>query len=185
MWEWRQEVERLDVAVYAAIADTDAPTVDRALSRLSRAADHSKLWIAAAALLGAGGGTAGRRAAASGLTSLALTSIVVNLALKPLGGRRRPDPGAHAVPQARQVAMPRTTSFPSGHAASAFAFAAGVGRVLPAAGVPLHAVAGLVAYSRVHTGVHYPLDAIVGSLVGGALAPLTPLVIDRLRSISR
>ena len=40
--------------------------------------------------------------------------------------RRRPDRRTHHVPVTRQVRMPRTTSFPSGHAASAFAFATGV-----------------------------------------------------------
>ncbi len=96
--------------------------------------------------------------------------IVVNLALKPLGDRRRPD--QHAVPLARQVTMPRSTSWPSGHAASAFAFATGVGAAWPGAGVPLSVVASLVAYSRVHTGVHFPSDTIAGTASGVALAPI-------------
>ena len=66
--------------------------------------------------------------------------------------------------------MPSSTAFPSGHSAAAFAFATGVGQVLPAAGVPLRALASLVAYSRVHTGVHYPGDVVVGALIGGAVA---------------
>jgi undecaprenyl-diphosphatase len=39
--------------------------------------------------------------------------------------------------------------------------------------LPLHALASLVAYSRVHTGVHYPLDALVGSVLGAALSDVT------------
>jgi undecaprenyl-diphosphatase len=39
----RRELEALDVAVYAAIAASPTPTLDRAFSALSRAADHSKL----------------------------------------------------------------------------------------------------------------------------------------------
>ena len=97
---------------------------------------------------------------------------MVNLVLKPLGRRRRPDRDLHRVPIARQVEMPRSTSFPSGHSASAFAFVTGVAAASPAAGIPLSALAALVAYSRVHTGVHYPVDAVVGSVTGGALAPL-------------
>jgi membrane-associated phospholipid phosphatase len=69
--------------------------------------------------------------------------------------------------------VPRSTSFPSGHAASAFAFATGVGNVLPREALPLHALAALVAYSRVHTGVHYPVDVIAGAVVGTAVAQLT------------
>ena len=47
------------------------------------------------------------------------------------------------------------------------------------AAVPLHAAAGLVAYSRVHTGVHYPGDVVVGSMLGTALAQLTSRAVDR------
>ena len=178
---WWSEVNRLDLAVYAAIAATPTPTLDRAFRRLSRAADHSKLWLASAALLAATGGVSGRRAAVNGLAATGLTSAVVNLALKPLGRRRRPDRDLHRVPLARQVEMPRSTSFPSGHSASAFAFVTGVAAASPAAGIPLSALAALVAYSRVHTGVHYPVDAVVGSVTGGALAPLAVGALERWR----
>ena len=181
---WWSEVNRLDVAVYAAIAATPTPTLDRAFRRLSRAADHSKLWLASAALLAATGGVSGRRAAVNGLAATGLTSAVVNLVLKPLGRRRRPDRDLHRVPIARQVEMPRSTSFPSGHSASAFAFVTGVAAASPAAGIPLGALAALVAYSRVHTGVHYPVDAVVGSVTGGALAPLAVGALERYREAS-
>jgi undecaprenyl-diphosphatase len=77
--------------------------------------------------------------------------------------------------------MPRTTSFPSAHAASASAFATGVARVSPEAGAVLNAAAALVAYSRVHTGVHYPADVIAGGVVGTALAQITSTALDRRR----
>ena len=178
---WWGEVTGLDLAVYAAIAATPTPTLDRAFRRLSRAADYSKLWLASAAVLASTGGAGGKRAAANGLASVALTSAIVNLVLKPLGGRRRPDRDTHHVPVARQVAMPTTTSFPSGHSASAFAFTTGVSAASPPAGIPLSALAALVAYSRVHTGVHYPLDAIAGSVAGVSLAPLAVAALERLR----
>ena len=127
--------------------------------------------VGCAAVLAAFGGR-GRAAAANGLASIALTSPVVNLVLKPIGDRRRPDRQMVEVPLARQVAMPRSSSWPSGHSASAFAFATGVGAAWPAAGVPLSALASLVAYSRVHTGVHYPSDTIAGAVTGVALAPV-------------
>jgi membrane-associated phospholipid phosphatase len=178
---WWGEVNRLDVAVYAAIAATSTPKLDRAFRRLSKAANYSKLWLASAALLATTGGAGGRRAAVNGLASTGLTSAIVNLVLKPLGGRRRPDRDTHQVPVARQVQMPRTTSFPSGHSASASAFAAGVATASPAVGIPLSALAALVAYSRVHTGVHYPLDAIAGSVTGVALAPVAVAALERCR----
>ena len=178
---WWAEVNSLDLAVYAAIAATPTPTLDGVFRRLSRAADNSKLWIASAAVLATVGGPGGRRAAVNGLASVAVTSAVVNLVLKPLGRRQRPDRAIHHVPITRQVTMPRTTSFPSGHAASASAFATGVASAAPAAGIPVSTAATLVAYSRVHTGVHYPLDVIVGSLTGEALALLTVAALARRR----
>jgi membrane-associated phospholipid phosphatase len=178
---WWAEVNSLDLAVYAAIAATPTPTLDGVFRRLSRAADNAKLWIASAAVLATVGGPVGRRAAVNGLASVAVTSAVVNLVLKPLGRRHRPDRATHDVPIARQVTMPRTTSFPSGHAASASAFATGVASVAPEAGIPVSTAATLVAYSRVHTGVHYPLDVIAGSLTGEALALLTVAALARRR----
>jgi membrane-associated phospholipid phosphatase len=167
------DAERVDLAVYAAIARTPTPTLDRAMRKLSRAADYSRLSVASAALLALTGGRTGRRAAATGLASLAVTATVVNVAVKPISRRPRPDRLAGEVPLARHVRMPASRSFPSGHSAAAFAFATGVGHVKPAVAVPLRVLAAAVAYSRVHTGVHYPADVLTGALIGTALAQLT------------
>jgi membrane-associated phospholipid phosphatase len=164
---WVRQADRVDVAAYAAVARIDIPALDRAMRGLSDAANYSRIWIGAAVLIGAAGGDDGRRAAVDGLVSIGVTSAVVNVALKPLGRRRRPDRGA---PLARHVRMPSSRSFPSGHAASAFAFATGVAGTQPRIALPLRTLAALVAYSRVHTGVHYPGDVVIGSLVGVLLA---------------
>lgn len=178
---WLEDAERLDLAVYAAIARTPTPTLDRAMARLSRAADYSKLSLASAAVLALAGGRSGRRAAATGLASVGVTATIVNVLVKPLGRRRRPDRVTENVPLARHVRMPSSTSFPSGHAAAAFAFATGAGHGLPHAAVPLRALAAFVAYSRIHTGVHYPGDVVAGALVGTVLAQATAHAIDRRR----
>lgn len=180
--DWQDELVRLDTAVYSAIASTPTPLLDRVLRGVSRAANYSKLWLASSALLAVAGGPRGRDAAVDGLASVALTSAVVNGALKPLARRRRPDRDTFNVPVGRQVTMPASRSFPSGHAASAFAFAAGVAADAPQAGLILNAAAAVVAYSRVHTGVHYPGDVIVGSLTGAALAPIAVSALRRLRA---
>jgi hypothetical protein len=85
-------------------------------------------------------------------------------------------PAGRPVPDSRRVRRPDSTSFPSGHSASAFASAAG--RAAPGVRLHLYVAAATVAYSRVHTGVHYPSDvavgAVVGSLCGGAVRQLAP-----------
>ena len=97
----------------------------------------------------------------------------MNALVKPLSRRHRPDPTGAQVPEARRVRLPASRSFPSGHTASAVAFASGVARVLPGAGVVLHCLAATVAYSRVHTGVHYPGDVVAGAVLGAMIADLT------------
>jgi membrane-associated phospholipid phosphatase len=179
---WLEEAERLDAAVYAAIARTPTPAIDRAMSRLSHAADYSRRSLASAAVLALAGGRDGRRAAAIGLASVAVAATVTNLIAKPLGRRPRPNRIAQAVPVAGQVRMPVSSAFPSGHTAAAFAFATGVAHVSPAAAAPVRALAILVGYSRVHTGVHYPGDVVAGALLGTALAEATARSLDdRLR----
>ena len=145
---------------------------------MSQAANYSRLSLASAAVLALAGGPTGRRAAVNGLGALAATAAVVNVAIKPLGRRRRPDRAALQVPLARRVRMPASRSFPSGHAAAAAAFASGAGHVMPAASIPLHGLAAVVAYSRVHTGVHYPGDVIAGWLLGVVIADVTTQALD-------
>jgi membrane-associated phospholipid phosphatase len=176
---WLEDAERIDIAVYAAVARTPTPALDWAMSRLSRAADYSRLSLGSAAVLAIGGGPAGRRAAALGLASLGVTAAFVNGAVKPLARRGRPDRATHDVPLVRQVRMPTSRSLPSGHSAGAFAFATGVGYASPRAAVPLRALAAAVAYSRVHTGVHYPGDVLVGALIGSVTAQLTVHAVTR------
>ena len=76
--------------------------------------------------------------------------------------------------------MPTSTSFPSGHAASGFAFAAAIGRDQPWLGRGLRFLAAAVAYSRVHTGVHYPGDIVVGALIGEGTGQAVAGLMDRL-----
>jgi undecaprenyl-diphosphatase len=174
------EAARIDRNVYASVAETSTPRLDGLMRQLSSAANYSRLSLACAAVLATSGGPTGRRAAASGLASVAVTSAVVNLVFKRVGGRPRPHPRPGLIPTAARLAMPKSRSFPSGHAASAVAFAAGAGRVSRVASLPLHTLAALVGYSRVHTGVHYPSDVVAGALTGAAIADLTAGVIDQI-----
>lgn len=163
-----RQLGAVDRATYEAIATTPTPTLDQPLRQLSRAADKSRIWFAVAAGLAIGGGSAGRRAALRGTLAIGATSALVNLAIKPVSFRTRPDRTQAGVPDERHVKMPGSTSFPSGHSASAFAFATAISRDRPWAALACGFLAAAVAYSRVHTGVHYPGDTVVGSLIGAS-----------------
>jgi undecaprenyl-diphosphatase len=165
--ELRTQVDTVDRAVYGAVAGTATPHLDRLMVRVSNAASYSRVWLVTAAAVAAVGGGRGRRAAAHGVLAIALSSAVTNLGLKPLARRRRPARADdHPVPDSRRVRRPASASFPSGHAASAFAFASAVGEVVPGFWLPLHVAAVTVAYSRVHTGVHHPSDVAFGAVIG-------------------
>ncbi len=179
MAKWLNEAKAIDTAIYGAIAASETPSLDIAMRRLSRAADQSKLWFATAAAFALLGGPSGRLAARKGLVSLGIASGFANLVAKPLSARRRPARKEAEELAGRHVQMPRSTSFPSGHTASAFAFATGAADSHPILSAPLLGLAMLVGYSRVHTGVHYPADVLVGAFIGVSAAELTSSLLDR------
>jgi diacylglycerol kinase family enzyme len=119
-----RQVVRIDVALFDRVARSRGRVLDHVLPRLTRAANHSRIWLAAATLLAALGGRRGKRAAIRGVGSISVTSLVVNQVVKRLV--RRPRPALRHVPVARRLdAQPLTTSFPSGHAAALAAWQEG------------------------------------------------------------
>ncbi|MDI2129157.1 phosphatase PAP2 family protein [Yinghuangia seranimata] len=165
-------VHELDHRAFAWLAEHHVPWANRALPALSRSANHSRLWVVAAGSMALSGGRSGRRAALRGLGSVALASTVTNVVLK--SWTRRPRPVIDLVPEVRRLArQPWTTSFPSGHAASAAAFATGVALESRSMGAAAGVLAGGVALSRVYTGVHYPGDVLAGAALGAGLAAVT------------
>jgi membrane-associated phospholipid phosphatase len=174
-----RDLSRIDHAVYEAIASTPTPFLDVPIRRLSNSANYSLLWVGAAGVLATIGGPRGRRSAAAGLTSIVVSSAAVNLILKNLHGRDRPNRAGAGSDSLRHTRMPDSSSFPSGHSASGFAFATAVGHQIPSLSFPLRVLAASVAYSRVHSGVHFPGDAIVGSLAGGAIGLMVGAQFDK------
>ncbi|MFG3295790.1 bifunctional phosphatase PAP2/diacylglycerol kinase family protein [Streptomyces sp. NPDC048179] len=165
----RDRLLALDSRLFEVAAERHWPFAEPVLPRLSRSANHGVLWCAAAAAVAASRTPRARRAAVRGLASLALASLTINT----LGKRsvRRPRPLLDPVPAVRHLKrQPITTSFPSGHAASAAAFATGVALESPAWGAVVAPVAFSVAMSRVYTGVHFPSDVLAGAVLGAGAA---------------
>lgn len=98
--------------------------------------------------------------------------------LKELVDRARPavvDPGFETL-----VATPSSASFPSSHAAMAFAAATAVGLLCPRIRWPLLALAAVVALSRVYLGVHYCLDIAAGAALGASVGWLAARAVRSL-----
>ncbi len=166
-----RNIDELDRSVYLAVAQTDGPLLDRVMPMVSRAADHSVLWMAIAAGLIAARGQRTTWAAQRGLTNVAVTSVVANQLAKRLHNRLRPEAGILPAGRAA-IRRPRSSSFPSGHSASAAAFAIGVATEHPLAGVGVGLLAGAVGLSRVATGAHYPSDVVAGFTIGATIGAI-------------
>ncbi|BAX90685.1 bifunctional phosphatase PAP2/diacylglycerol kinase family protein [Mycobacterium shigaense] len=159
----------LDRELFAAIADSPTPLLDTVMPPLTRAADHSKLWLAIAAGLLASGKPDIQRGATRGVVTVGVTSLLTNQVAKRI--HQRPRPLSDSVPVVRRVRRrPTSNSLPSGHSASAAAFAVGVGLENPPLGFVLALLAGLVGLSRVATGAHYPGDVVAGFAIGAGIA---------------
>ncbi|WP_249277222.1 bifunctional phosphatase PAP2/diacylglycerol kinase family protein [Rhodococcus sp. RS1C4] len=157
-----------DVRLFDRTAASRASVADPILRNLSTAANHSGLWIAASGVLASKRGPT-RRGAVRGLLAVAAASALANGVLKPAFPRSRP--GFERTPFVRRVLSPPvSSSFPSGHSASAAAFVTGVALESPLAAAALAPVAAAVCYSRVHTGVHWPTDVVAGAALGAGIA---------------
>ncbi|MFE2984615.1 bifunctional phosphatase PAP2/diacylglycerol kinase family protein [Streptomyces sp. NPDC059262] len=165
----RGRLTALDLRVFEYAARRNWPGADRVLPRLSRSANHGVLWFAVAGALAVGGSPKARRAAVRGVASLAVASVTINTLGK--HSVRRPRPVLDPVPLVRRLKrQPVTTSFPSGHAASAAAFAAGVALESRPLGALVAPLALSVAASRVYTGAHFPGDVLAGAALGAGAA---------------
>ena len=110
-------------------------------------------------------------ACASGLTAAAV-AMITNQAISHLWERPRPFVTHQAFTHLLSAPSP-DPSFPSDHAAVAFAIAFGVLAFSGRAGILFLAAATLISLSRIALGLHYPSDVLAGAVVGWSAALLT------------
>ncbi len=149
-------VESLDWAVARSLQAGRRSTYDTPMQTISRVTRPpivaAGVLVVVAVDVATGGGWSMARLAAG---SLAGTNLVVEV-LKRVVDRPRPD-GEHKRSNA---------SFPSSHAANAFALASVLTARWRRAGAPLFLLAGLVAFSRMYLNRHFLSDVVVGALIG-------------------
>lgn len=155
-----------DEAVDRAVFDhlRGRPWADRLFYAASELGDHGLIWL----LLGAARGLRSEHdwhAAVRLGVGIGIESLLVNVGIKSLFRRQRP---VWDGVRPHHLRTPLTSSFPSGHATSAFTAAALLGdrdrlkRLY-------YAVAVIVALSRIHVRIHHASDVAAGAVVGMAL----------------
>ncbi|MFI5054443.1 MAG: phosphatase PAP2 family protein [Acidimicrobiia bacterium] len=173
----RQVVSRvhaIDLQVDRWVERIRGPMLDPVFYGASSAADHGLLWLAVGAGRAAAVGDPG--VAVRLALALGVESLVTNGPIKMCFRRVRPeDDRPPDGPLPYGMHRPISSSFPSGHAASAFT-AAMLLRDSPAA--PLwFGLAAVVAGSRVYTRMHHASDVVAGAALGIALGALARRIV--------
>lgn len=145
------------------------PTLDRLFYGASALGDHGLAWLILGALRGVRSDDEHHFKAALRVgAGVAIESVIVNVGIKSLFRRTRP---IHEGIRPHKLRTPRTSSFPSGHATSAFTAAA-----LLSDGDELwpvyYAAAAVIASSRAYVKIHHTSDVLAGVAVGVALGAL-------------
>jgi undecaprenyl-diphosphatase len=162
-----EALQWLDLTLFQWTTAWHPRWLDGPMRWISASGSAGLVWLVLAAI--AWTGRRHRAAAWRVMLTVALCYMLVDAVIKPLVARERPS--LLAIEPARALPpMPRTFSFPSGHAASTFGAAVAVSRMWPQGRVLWWTLALLIGYSRIYLGHHYPLDVAGGALMGVATA---------------
>lgn len=106
-----------------------------------------------------------RKVGVTALIALAIGAIITNVFLKNIVARTRPYEVIDGL--LLLVGKQSDFSFPSGHSCASFAAAMAYYKMSPKQyGIPALVLAGLISFSRLYVGVHYPTDVIAGIMIG-------------------
>lgn len=134
----------------------------------SKAAEFSLAWHALS-LVGAVFFPPLRPHAVRMTAALGIESVLVNVMIKPIFDRQRPD----LVAGEPHLRRPKTSSFPSGHASSGSMAAVLLSDAVPALRPVWTVAAAVVGASRVHARMHHGSDVTAGFVVGTVLGVIT------------
>lgn len=164
----KDAVVRFDAAVDERVDRLRGnPVLDRAMYAASELGDWSLIWH----LVAAGQAVLPGRHPSSAVrvsAILGVESVLVNGVVKTLFRRHRPVWESER-PRPHRLRTPRSSSFPSGHASSAFT-AAGVLAPSDPLWPIYYGLAAVVASSRVYVKIHHASDVVAGAALGMALA---------------
>ena len=161
-----------DAAILSWIASLPHPPwLTWVMVEVSKAAAGGAVWIVIGGVLALAWRAPATGGAWRAVLAVWLALVVTNDVVKPIVARPRPFEANSAV-SASSPLRPISSSFPSGHAASAVAGAYALALVWPRGRRVLWTLAALVAVSRLYLGVHYPLDVVAGALLGWGCAVL-------------
>lgn len=153
-------------AVELAVSLRGSATLDRLLYGLSEAGNHSTLWHSINVIDAVTGDRTRRRRAVRRSVIIATEQAILNGPVKLIARRERPVALDH---HPHDLRVPRSSSFPSGHASAATCAATLLSRDLGFAPV-WWSLAAAMAWSRVHVGVHHASDVVAGVAAGRLMA---------------
>jgi undecaprenyl-diphosphatase len=156
----------LDLALLHYIVQLRQPWLDDVMVTASALGAGGYVWTVIAAI--AFVFPEHRAAAWRVMLTVWFTWMLVDGIIKPIVGRARPFDVVDGLTLLDQ--RPLTASFPSGHAAMAFASALALGRLFPSARWIFWPMAAVVAFSRMYLAVHWPTDVLGGIVIGLASA---------------
>ena len=167
-----ERIIQIDTSVFYILNSKATNIVFDFLMPILTNLDYWKIPLAViVVLLATFGKRKGRIAVVLLVIGVALSDQICNTVVKPLVGRIRP---CNVLENVRLlVNCPKSLSFPSGHATNIFTGTLILSSIYQRLRIPLIIIAILVAYSRIYVGVHYPLDVLVGGLLGILCALIT------------